>query len=469
MFGLAGTVLERRYGLAGRSALVAAAMVVLGMQACAAPANTWHQVDSVAPALSSWEGREVGKTFPNPFTDLPAQNVHGRWLRVSGTVDEPRSGMQFLLTVFEQATIRTRSAPALCRPDNVAGRTRCVGLLWVPPEATRVRVVVWASLAPGHIHDVRLEMADTGSPPAAQMRQRLASIIDLVQERYYRSHEVDWPQLREAFAAIPEPPSDVDPLPTLVQLLRDRLPGNRHTSLRLASPVSSASIELPTCDRWQGGVWALHLPATSFKYEDGLRAYVEAAHACLDRTPASTPWVIDLRGNQGGGMHPMLAAVQDFFAPGPLMTFLDESLQVNSDKVAIAPEGLIQSGEVIVPASAPLTGRRAAARVVVVIDSSCGSACETVAIAFRDRPGTRLVGEPTAGLTTGNVGHPINEDYTLTLTEGYMADRCGKRVPERIPPDTVIDPKDEAAAAAELRRLVSARLPGEAPKPCERG
>lgn len=423
--------------------------------ALAAPAMAgWRPLAEPAPAFASWNGREVGAAARNPVLDIPAQTLRGAWLRFSGDVDSAASGMQFLLTALENDAISTRSVPSLCVARGPS-RARCSSVLWVPPQATRVRLVVWAAQAPGHIQDVQLETA-AGRSAVEQPHAGVEQLLGLVQERYYRSDEVDWPALRAQFDAIPAPPADVDPLPTMAQLLRDRLPGNRHTSIRLAhdTNVPASDIELPTCRQATPDVWVLRLPGALFTAPSAVQRYVRTAHRCMRTVPVEARWIVDLRGNGGGNMLPMLASIEEFFPPGPLLTFLDGRRR-STGLVSLARTGIVQDGRIAV-AYPTRPGRRRTAPVGVLMNSNCGSSCEVVVASFLGRPQTRLFGQATSGLTTGNVPHPLGEHYSLFLTEGYMADRCGLAVPERIAPDVALDPGDEAAAIAQVRAMPSA-------------
>jgi hypothetical protein len=409
--------------------------------------DAWTPVEQLSLVLQSWEGKLVGGESRNPFTDLTAEGVRNRWLRFSGDVDQPESGMQFLLTVFEGDRVSTRSPPSQCVTRNFDG-VHCVGLLWVPPEATRIRLVVWASQSAGHIHNVQLQTAGAASPDA-QLDGRLLSILQVVEKHYYRSADVDWPSLRRKFDGIGFPPADTDPLPSLVQLLRDRLPDNRHTFVRPTSAIGTpAKVQVPTCRQVAQLTWLLHLPSATYVDAAPVARYVEAARACIAKVPREATWVIDLRENEGGNMQPMLAALDEFFSEGQLLTFLNGRGET-IDTVSLSTSGLVQGGQLVLPFAAS-PGRRGDARIAVLIGPACASSCEVVATAFHGRAHTEFVGAPTAGLMTGNVMHPINHDYILILTESYFGDRCGARMPERIRPDVYAESGAEALAVARL-------------------
>ncbi|HYO87610.1 MAG TPA: hypothetical protein VER79_03125, partial [Candidatus Limnocylindrales bacterium] len=60
-----------------------------------------------------------------------------------------------------------------------------------------------------------------------------------------------------------------------------------------------------------------------------------------------------------------------------------------------------------------------------------------------------IVGTPTAGLTTANEVIPINEDFDLALTAGFVVDRAGRVIHGPIQPD---GETDDTVTSRELAR-----------------
>ncbi|WP_409476759.1 S41 family peptidase [Stenotrophomonas sp. Y-13] len=93
-------------------------------------------------------------------------------------------------------------------------------------------------------------------------------------------------------------------------------------------------------------------------------------------------------------------------------------------------------------------------RVAVLVGPGTASSGEGVAIAFRARPGTRFLGQPTAGLATSNTTFPLPDGGALFLTTSAMADREGTEYPQGIVPESVVrDEQDAFTAAKEWLRL----------------
>ncbi|NOT09266.1 MAG: hypothetical protein HOP28_13805 [Gemmatimonadales bacterium] len=152
-------------------------------------------------------------------------------------------------------------------------------------------------------------------------------------------------------------------------------------------------------------------------------------------------WIVDLRGNGGGNMWPMLAGI------GPL---LGDTLVGQFGSGAgterwyyrqgisgiVRPTGALDTVTRITTPAVEL--RRRDAPVAVLIDGGTGSSGEAMTIAFRGRPNSRSFGSSTAGFATVNRGARLSDGANMVVTIGYNADRQGTFYPERLEPDTAI-------------------------------
>ena len=150
--------------------------------------------------------------------------------------------------------------------------------------------------------------------------------------------------------------------------------------------------------------------------------------------------LLDLRGNTGGNMFPMLAGLAPLFADGDVgglatandgsvtWRFRDGAFVASSkehDNVARAAQPAMRIGNGNTP-------------VAVLLGQRTGSSGEAVAIAFVGRPNTRSFGAPTAGLTTGNRPVKLADGALLAITGSIMLDRTGKRYGGKLIPDEPI-------------------------------
>ena len=422
--------------------------LLLALGACAkhrvARSDSWATLHPALPAATGPDGTWiVGDGAPNPLIDVPLADVAGRWVRFGGTVTDLTSEIQFLVNVRRGKTIVMRSVPSLC---DAAGR--CSAIVWIPPDATSVVALVYTFTQAGSASSLTVEV---GNPESADRRDRgrVADLLAMLQKEYYRADDADWPAIEARVAAMTPAPSDVDPLPTTAQYVREQLPGNRHMFVvPAASTKSSAHTALPTCSTLDGTIGLAVLPGILSIEGDGPARYATALHDCLLAAPVDRPWVVDLRGNGGGNMYPMIAGASPLLPEGPLYAFVDDRGAATA-QIGIGPSGVTMADE-IGSIATPDVGSRTRAPVVVVIGPRCGSSCEQVANALAARPRTLFVGQDSGGFTTGNVAQALNDDYLLLVTTGYTADPCGRLIADRLHPDVVVDRVDERAVAELL-------------------
>jgi carboxyl-terminal processing protease len=153
------------------------------------------------------------------------------------------------------------------------------------------------------------------------------------------------------------------------------------------------------------------------------RAYVTAGLKALRRLIAHQPtgWVVDLRGNHGGDMHPMLTVVAPLLGEGERGRF-------------ISPHGEtswgIRGGHVYNGRKTAFRHRRVPAAqeqpVAVLVDKGTASSGEAVLVSFLGAPNTRTFGQPTAGYATANQTFGLSDGAKLVITTALMADRTGR-------------------------------------------
>jgi C-terminal processing protease CtpA/Prc len=156
-------------------------------------------------------------------------------------------------------------------------------------------------------------------------------------------------------------------------------------------------------------------------------------------------WIVDVRGNGGGNMYPMIAGVGPVLGEGVAGYFIDpvgvETAWEYRDGAAW--EGRVANQRV----AAPYRLRRDRPRVAVLIDNAVASSGEAVVISFKARPDTRSFGDRTCGLSTANAPYALSDGATLNITEATMADRTRTKYGYSIQPDETV-PAEEVVERA---------------------
>jgi carboxyl-terminal processing protease len=144
-------------------------------------------------------------------------------------------------------------------------------------------------------------------------------------------------------------------------------------------------------------------------------------------------WVVDLRGNSGGNMWPMIAGIGELAGEGTLGFFVgpdSASSEWGYDDGSSWIEGF--------PATTvddPYRLLNPDPPVAVMTSGYTASSGEATAIAFRARPDTRSFGEPTYGVSTANRGYTLSDGAMIILTVATMADRTGQLYGGKVYPD----------------------------------
>jgi carboxyl-terminal processing protease len=195
------------------------------------------------------------------------------------------------------------------------------------------------------------------------------------------------------------------------------------------------------------GIGYVSVPAYSGIEPAATRDYARAVHDSLvvAMPNASCGWIVDLRGNGGGNMYPMLAGLKPFLGAAVLGAFVGPHGTRNNWTA-----GAIQLPP---PALAPLES----AYVAVLTGPRTGSSGEAVTISFRGRPRTRSFGAPTAGLSTANASYPLSDGSMILLTTAVEADRTGRQYGGKVDPDEVVGGENTAAAQTDSTAAAASR------------
>jgi carboxyl-terminal processing protease len=149
-------------------------------------------------------------------------------------------------------------------------------------------------------------------------------------------------------------------------------------------------------------------------------------------------WIIDLRGNSGGNMWPMLAGIGAVLGEGDLGSFVssDGEHTLWFYRAGQAGERSSQGHEETdAETKQPPLVLPKLPWVAVLFDRGTGSSGEAVAISFARRARERSFGEHTAGFSTSNGTHEMPDGAVLYLCNAIEADRSGKIYPDGLDPD----------------------------------
>ena len=206
------------------------------------------------------------------------------------------------------------------------------------------------------------------------------------------------------------------------------------------SPSEFAFIDLPD----QIGYVAVGALSSRSTQEE-IQSYTDQIQAILQegRESGVSAWVVDLSGNTGGLFPPMLAGV------GPLLGEDIHGYFLDPDDGPFAwgyenGEAYVDEREnVFGSATDPIALFDPEIKVAVIINNQTASAGEATAISFMARPNTRIFGERSCGLSTGNTLYELSNGGEFILTTSIMADREQTPFGEEIVPDESFNNPEE--------------------------
>lgn len=144
-------------------------------------------------------------------------------------------------------------------------------------------------------------------------------------------------------------------------------------------------------------------------------------------------WVVDLRGNLGGNMWPMVAGIGPILGDGIAGYFIDPDGNESSWSYSNG-HSLFETQSVATVAT-PYILIHPNPKVAVLIDQVTVSSGEATTISFIGRPNTKLFGTATCGLSTSNANFILSDNATLILTTAVLADRNKNKKGSSLIPD----------------------------------
>ena len=292
-----------------------------------------------------------------------------------------------------------------------------------------------------------------------QAASYLNRALDIMQKHSVNRKKIDWPALRKR--AMKDAGNAKTPKDTYgaIEVALHNLNDHHSTFFPPGSSPFSSTNEVfskPEGKTLSGGIGYVSIP--SFEGE-GARAtrFADILQGTVKKEDGKgvCGWIVDLRGDKGGNMWPMLADIGPVLGKGRLGSFVGPDGKKTRWYYADGASRLGKHVESQVEGSAYKL-QYPNPPVAVLIGQQTGSSGEAVVVAFQGREDTRFFGYPTAGVPTDNKPFRLSDGAILNLTVGDDADREGKVYRGPINPDEFLGnsmggyptPSDSVARAA---------------------
>lgn len=294
----------------------------------------------------------------------------------------------------------------------------------------------------------------TAATPSAGAHY-LNALLDIAEAKSVNSRTLDWSSLRSqvlAAAGSAETIQDTYPAIALaLRLLDDRESYYTATDGHVIGPPPVGGCigspppgipPLPNTVRYVKVDSCLCDGAAVEEFADAVQSAIRAS----DR-PGLAGWIVDLRGNFGGNMWPMIAGIGALLGDG-IVGYLVE----NDREYERAYRGgtALNAGEPFARATSPYVLLDRDPRVAVLTDGATTGAGEAIAVFFKGRARTRSFGSSTCGHHQLQLDSALTDGATLSLATSQHADRTHQRYAGPIAPDDTV-----ADASTVVERAVA--------------
>jgi hypothetical protein len=200
---------------------------------------------------------------------------------------------------------------------------------------------------------------------------------------------------------------------------------------RCAAPGASTPTMPADVGYVKVGSFSSTAPGADRAFADAIQQQIRSADAA-----AVIGWIVDVRGNGGGNMWPMVAGVGAVLGEGVAGYFVSPGGA--STPWSYQGGGSFSGGSLVSQTSTPYQLMRPGTRVAVLTDNLVASSGEAVVVSFRGRPNTRSFGAATCGLSTANQSYRLSDGGMLYLTVALMADRNRTPYGDSMGPDETV-------------------------------
>ncbi len=288
--------------------------------------------------------------------------------------------------------------------------------------------------------------------PIPEVHAYLEEALNVLEQYSVRRNEICWATFREEVFQSAKGASCPAETYEAIRIALDLL-GDHHSVFLTPNEVEKYKDSKPRTIKEIEGfliedqIAYLKIPSFASFSAESMNEYASKVQniICKLDTNQVNKWIIDLRGNNGGNMAPMLLG---------LAPFLDKKSIEMAFGVEDPNEGaVLYNGSSIkfeggdfdpcVLSSTPYHIKNPSSPIAILLDEKTASSGEAVAIAFLGKEHTRTFGQHTGGYTSGNSPFFLSDRALICLSVSYMRDRLGRVYKEGVVPDVIIE--DEGA------------------------
>lgn len=298
------------------------------------------------------------------------------------------------------------------------------------------------------------ERSSSANPPTDSVKKYIDSFTKIVKENSLYRDSLNWKQIDQDVAELSIGMEKLEEARIIGSYILGKLKaaGDNHSfiqpkTIAKAYATGNTSQGKVSSELLAGGIGYLSIPAfgsTDQKTMDNFANDIQQRIRNMEKDQEIKGWIVDLRGNGGGNMHPMIAGLGPLTGEGILGYFVYGT--AGAKKYSPWSYKAIKNNRkhtLGVNLTNPYKIKNRKTPVAVLIGPRTGSSGEMTAMSFIGKPGVRLFGQPSAGFTTSNQSYPLSDGSMLLLATSITADRNKKEFMPRIQPDEIVSMEGE--------------------------
>lgn len=269
-----------------------------------------------------------------------------------------------------------------------------------------------------------------------QAQQYLEEVLTLLQQHSVQKNQVNWAKFKQAVFQVAQNSQTIEDTYPAVAYAIAQL-NDHHSYFAPAKPDTFAANEKPlpvyTDETTPNDIGYIRLPFC-IGNKAQTNAYIQLVNNKItaQNNQHLKGWIVDLRGNFGGNMWPMMAAVGSLLHTGTQGYFIDadnhaQAWRYENGKACLDTITLAENKQILT-----LHGTQ---YIAVLINEETASSGEAMAVLFKGYANAKLFGAPTFGVSTGCEPFTLSDGSHLNLATSVFADKNHNKYGNAIHPD----------------------------------
>lgn len=277
------------------------------------------------------------------------------------------------------------------------------------------------------------------SSPDPEVQVYLHEFMNIISTHSIVREKVNWEGLNQKVEELAKYTANIDEAHDIIKYALFKL-GDGHSRFRNTRESNDWTSSSRTFDIQSkiigNNIGYIKIPTLVTGNSDAVMLYAYTLQRAIYNIMESVDvkgWIVDLRENEGGNSHAMIAGVSPLLQAGPLAYIKTaagtyEAIEIKGNELRLSDNGFLQI---------PPPTKRENQPIVVLTSTSTGSASELLTIVLKGSSQATVMGTKTFGMTTNNKKYVLSDGSFLFLANGLFTDVNKKEYHEGIIPDII--------------------------------